>query len=224
MSDIFREVDEDVRRQEVEQMVRRYGPIVVGVVALVLIVFGGYSWWQNQREAELAAAGDRMIAALEQVGEGETDAALAEFTAMAEDAPGGYRMLAQFQQAAVLRQQGDNASALAIYDEMAADGAYDQLYRDLARLYAGYAAMSVDETTLSDLQDRLGPVAEGSGPWRYHANEVLGFAALQAGERELAVAYLSQITDAASAPAAVSSRADELMNIAQAGTGASSVE
>ena len=64
MSDIFREVDDDLRREQLKRMWDRYGTYVIGLAVLIVLVTAGwrfYEYWQEQR-AE--ASGDRFVAAL----------------------------------------------------------------------------------------------------------------------------------------------------------------
>lgn len=221
MSDIFREVDEDVRRQEVEHLLRRYGPLVAGGLLLAVVAYLGYYWWESQRDARLAAAGDGLLAGLELQGEGQFAEALVHFNELAENAPAGYRLMSQLQIASTSTALGNSAAAIDAYDAIAADRSFDAVYRDLARLYAGYVLIEMD-APLEELGARLNSVAQGSGPWRFHANEALGFAALRAGDYEQAIEHLRLITDDGSAPEGVAQRADEMLNVATVASGPAS--
>ncbi len=218
MSDIFREVDEDVRSKEVETLLRRYGPILLGAAVLLVGLYGGYSYWQIHKDNVQGRAGDQLIAGMEALDDGNRELALETFETLAESGPSGYRLLGGFQLAATQRDSGDLPAALATYDQIAANGAFETTYRDLARIYGGYIVVGMDATNYDELSTRLGAVASGSSVWRYHALELLGFAALQSGDYDLAQTHLSQITDDSNAPAGISRRADELLNVARGAT------
>ncbi len=218
MSDIFREVDEDVRSQEVEAIVRRYGPFLAIAAVLLVGIYGGYNLWQNQRLAVQGRAGEQLIAGIEAFDNGNQQSALETFSALAADGPSGYRLLAGFQVAVTQRELGDLAGALATYDGIAANEEFEDTYRNLARIYGGYTLLGMGNMRYAELATRLEPVADSNSSWRYHARELLGFAALQSGEHELAIEHLSQITDDSSAPTGIVRRADELLNVARGAT------
>ena len=51
MSDIFREVDEDLRREQYKRLWDRFGGYVIGLAVLIVVAVGGYKaweWWETQ--------------------------------------------------------------------------------------------------------------------------------------------------------------------------------
>ena len=45
MSDIFREVDEDIRRDQIKKLWDRFGPYVLGLALLIVLGTAGYRGW-----------------------------------------------------------------------------------------------------------------------------------------------------------------------------------
>ena len=64
MSDIFREVDEDIRNERFKRLWDRFGPYVIGVAVLIVVVTAGYRGWQYWQNSQAAATGDRFVAAI----------------------------------------------------------------------------------------------------------------------------------------------------------------
>ena len=216
MSDIFQEVDEELKRQHMDKALRTYGPIV-GVVALVVLAsFSGYFFWQGQAERRAEAAGDNLVRGMEFLAMGQQDLAASVFAGIAENAPGQYEMLARFNEAAALRQAGNTASAIEAYDEIAGDAANAQEFRDLARYYAGLTTLGNDASTFVDIETRLAPVADGEGPWRFHATESLAYAAFRENQFDVAATRYRQLTDNPETPAGVAARATEMLNLTEA--------
>ena len=52
MSDIFREVEEDVRRERFEQIWKQYGDYIIAGVAVIVIAIAGYELWQRYEETQ----------------------------------------------------------------------------------------------------------------------------------------------------------------------------
>ncbi|MFQ5974432.1 MAG: tetratricopeptide repeat protein, partial [Alphaproteobacteria bacterium] len=133
MSDeLFREVDEEVKRDRFQALWKRYGPYAVGAaVAVFLAVAGTILWldWQEKRQFQFS---DRFAAANALAADGQIEAAADQYLSLADDAGTGYGVLSRLRRAALLVELGDTRAAIAIYDEIAQDSRIDREYRDLA--------------------------------------------------------------------------------------------
>jgi hypothetical protein len=137
VSDIFREVDEEVRREQLKKLWDRYGNFVVA--ALILVVVGvaawrGYAWWEARKAAEAGAAFEAASTLAEAGKRSEAEAA---FGKIAADGTSGYRHLARLRETAELAQT-DPKAAIAAYDKISADGAVGPVLQDLAALRAAH--------------------------------------------------------------------------------------
>jgi hypothetical protein len=135
MSDIFHEVDEEVRRDKAAEFWKKYQNWILAGAALIVLASAGFRYWQYERERAQQAAGDQFQQALAALESGKVDEAKAGFDKIAAEAPSGYRALAQMA-AAGARAQGDPEGAAAAFDAVAGDAAIDPLLRDAARLRA----------------------------------------------------------------------------------------
>ncbi|MCS6932774.1 MAG: tetratricopeptide repeat protein, partial [Acetobacteraceae bacterium] len=163
MSDIFQEVQEDLRAERARQFWRRWG-IAFGVLAVLVAgaVGGWQAWrWHETRRAEAASLA---FAEAQRAVEGENPdfaAAGRRFAGIAEQSPAGYRVLARLRAAALLAEAGDRAGALALWDAVARDPATDPLWRDLAALMWALHGIATEDPAA--LAARLGPlVAPGA--------------------------------------------------------------
>jgi hypothetical protein len=129
MSDIFHEVDEEVRRDKAAEFWKKYQNLVLAGAALIVLAAAGFRYWQYERERAQQAAGDQFQQALAALEGGKVDEAKAGFDKIAAEAPSGYRALAQM-------------AAAGAFDAVAGDAAIDPLLRDAARLRA--ALLRVD--------------------------------------------------------------------------------
>lgn len=216
MSDIFQEVDEELKRQHMDKALKTYGPIAVGAVLVILGGVASFNFWQGYQERQADAAGNQLIQGMEFLALGQQDLAAAVFAGLGDSAPEGYALLARFHEAAALRQSGDTASALSLYDEISENSATDQEFRDLARFYSGLAALGNSASTFEDIELRLAPVAEGAGPWRFHAAEALAYAAFRDNRFEDAATRYAALTDDPATPAGIAARATEMLNLTEA--------
>lgn len=207
MADIFHEVDEEVRREQLKKLWDRYS---IHLIALaVLIVAGiagwrGYEYWVTKKAAVAGAQFEAAIALSEQGKEAEAEAAFAK---VAAEAPAGYRVLARMRAASVLGQSKP-ADAVKAFDELSADASLGAIWQDLAAVRAGM--LLVDTAPLADMRRRLDPVAEPTRSFRHTARELLALSAWRNHDFAAARKYLDMIAGDAESPIGVRARADVL--------------
>lgn len=216
MADIFQEVDEEVRREQLKKLWDRYGNYVVALAVLLVAAVGawrGYMWWEAKKAAEAGAAFEAAITLAESGKRGEAEAAFAKIAA---DGTSGYRHLARMREVAELAQD-DAKAAIAAYDQIAADRSVGPILQDLAALRA--AALLIDRGAFEEAQRRLEPLAANDRTFRHTAREFLVLAAWRAGDATAAKRWFDVIMTDAQTPAGTRSRVEMLMAL---GAGASS--
>jgi hypothetical protein len=208
VSDIFQEVDEEVRREQLKKLWERYGHFLVAAAILLVAGIGAwraYGWWQEKKAAETGAAFEVASSLAEAGKRGEAEAAFAKIAA---DGTSGYRQLARVREAAELAQT-DAKAAIAAYEKIAADGSVGPVLRDLAALRAG--ALLIDAGALDEARQRLEPLAAEGRTFRHTAREFLVLAAWRAGDGAAAKRWFDMMMTDAQTPAANRSRAEMLM-------------
>lgn len=211
MSDdlIFREVDEDVRRDRATEMARRYGPYAIAAVVLVIAATAAVVGWREYTASEQQAQGARFEQAMILL-ESEKPAEAAEiFEALVAEGSEGYRALAGQQAAAARAAAGDAAGALSAFDRIRRDDDLPDEQRDLAAIKAAMLALKIEGADAAT--ERLQPVIDGSGPFRGMAREVQAAAQLTAGDSEGAIATLKALTQDATSSAGVKTRAEQFL-------------
>jgi hypothetical protein len=215
VSDIFREVDEEVRRDQLKKLWDRYGNYAIA--AAVLLVAGiaawrGYAWWEEKKAAETGAAFEVASSLAEAGKRGEAEAAFAKIAA---DGTSGYRQLARLREAAELAQT-DAKAAIAAYGRIAADGSVGPILRDLAALRAG--ALLIAAGAFDEARQRLEPLAAEDRTFRHTAREFLVLAAWRAGDAAAAKRWSDMTMTDAQTPAATRSRVEMLMALGETGS------
>ena len=179
MSDIFREVDEDIRREQVKKLWDRFAPYIIGLAVLIVAGTAGYRGWEYWQQRQAQATGDRFLEALDLSAAGTHDAAIAALQGIIDDGSGGYPVLAKFRVATEKAEAGDTTGAVAEFDTIAAANAPNEV-KTLARLRA--ALLLADTASADDIQARIGDLAATGNIWRHTAREILGLAAWRAGD------------------------------------------
>ena len=208
MSDIFQEVDEEVRREQLKKLWDRYGNYVVAAAVLVVVVLAawrGYQWWEAKKAAEAGAAFEAAAALAEAGKHADAEAAYAKIVA---DGTAGYRHLARLREAAQLAQV-DAKAAVAAYETIAADASVGPVLQDLAALRAG--AMLVDTGSFDEARRVLEPLAGNDRTFRHTAREMLVLAAWRAGDASAAKRWFDVISTDVQTPSATRTRVEMLM-------------
>lgn len=210
MVDIFEEVDEELRRDKYQDLLRKYGPWALGGALAIIAGAAGFQGWQAWRTAEHEASSDAYISAIRAVETGDAALAATGFETLAEDGAGGYPELALMQRAAVALEQGDRETAAQFY-ERAARQASDPIIRDLAELKAVWAEW--DSLSFNDIEIRLRPLTGDTSPYRFLSLEAIGAAALRDGQLDRARETYQQISFGFEAPQGVRQRAQEALAV-----------
>ena len=179
MSDIFREVDEDIRRDQLKKLWDRTAPWVIGAAVLIVVATAGYRGWEYWQDRQAEASGDRFLAAIELSEDGRYAESIAALESLVANGSGGYPVLARFRIATEKAKSGDTAGAVAEFDTISASNAPAEM-RAMARLRA--ALLLVDSASVAELEGRIGDMAATGTPWRHTAREILGVAAWRSGD------------------------------------------
>ena len=215
VSDVFREVDEEVRREQLKKLWERYGHYAL--VLAVLLVAGvaawrGYGWWEAKKAAEAGAAFESAIALSDAGKHAEAEAAFAKIAA---DGSSGYRPLARIREATELAQT-DPKAAVAAYEKISNDSAASPVLRDLAALRAG--ALLVDAANYPDAQRLLEPLTAPDRTFRHTARELLALAAWRQGDAPGTKRWFDMLATDPLTPTATRTRAEMLMALVAAET------
>jgi hypothetical protein len=214
MSDLFREIDEELRREKFERLWQRHGTLIVVLVVLALAAFGGWRYYMWQKASSAEASGVTFEQAISLSKAGKAKEADALFDKLAASGSGGYRILASFRSAAD-RAQSDKPGAVKAFDALAADANLPQVLRDLARIRA--ATLQVDSASYQDMASRVEGLASAGGAWRNSARELMGLVSYRTGELESAGKWFDQIVVDREAPPSQRQRAQLMLELVRGG-------
>jgi hypothetical protein len=214
VTDIFREVDEEVRRERLKKLWDRYQYLVIGAALLIVIGVGGwrgYQWWEARQAAEAGAAFDKAIALAEADKHAEAAAA---FAPIVKDATPAYRDLARLRYAAELAAANNAKEAVAAYQQTASDAAVGPLVRELAALRA--AALLINLREFEQARTQLEPMAEPGRNFRHSARELLAFVAWHAGDSAALKRWIDVLVKDPETPLSMRSRINVLVALSAA--------
>ena len=207
MSELFDEVDEEVRREQLKKLWDKYSIYLIALAVVIIAGVGGwrgYQYLEAKKAAEAGAAFDRAAELADQGKHAEAEAAFAD---LAAKAPSGYRILARLRTAAEVAAR-DKPAAAKMFDDIAADTSVAAPERDLARIRA--AQLLLETTTYPNMLQRLEPAAGKDGAFRHSARELLALSAWRANDTAATRQWLDMIANDGDTPPGLRSRAEAL--------------
>jgi hypothetical protein len=185
VSELFDEVDEEVRRERLKKLWDEYSIYIIAGALLIIAAVGG---WRGYQYLEAKKA----------------------FNDLAAKAPSGYRTLARLRAAAEVASR-DPQGAAKLYDDIAADRSVGTTERDLARVRA--AGLLLESTNYPSMVQRLEPATAPGATFRHTARELLALSAWRANDTAAARQWLDLIANDGETPPSLRSRAEALQGL-----------
>jgi len=203
-----REVDENLRRDQMADMAKSYGKWIIAAVVLFLAAIGGYLYWQNNSQKQASTDSETISAALDKIASGNSKAAQAELAPLGDSSNDVTRASALLGQAALALRKNDRKTAIDLYAKVEGDDSLPQAYRDLAtvrRTMTEYDSLKPDEIIA-----RLAPLTESGKPFFGSAGEMTGMAMIAKGDRAGAGQMFARIAADKQVPQSIRARAAQL--------------
>jgi hypothetical protein len=214
MTDFIREVEEEYRRDKAIEFWKRYQNWIIALAILIVVGAGGWRYMQAQEKAAQEAAGANFEAAVQMGREGKAQDAEQAFLEIARSGPKGYAVLARFRAAAEIADRSQ-AEAVTIYDALSIDPGVNPVLQNVARLRSAF--LLVDTADDAEMKRRIEPLAAPTSAFRHSARELLGLAAIRAGDFEAAGRWFDMIVADPQAPQGLRERAGTMLGLVAAG-------
>jgi hypothetical protein len=204
----YREVDEELRREQLTTTWKRYGRWIILGVVLLLAAIAGFIYWQQQRQERVASQGEMLSSAFDEIQAGKSKAVLPRLDQLAKEGTPGYRAAALLTKADIAVQEGNEAGAIAAYQTIAADGDVPAPYRELALLRR--TALEYDKIPPAAVIDRLKPLAVAGNPWFGSAGEMVALAYLKQQKPQEAARIFAALAKEEGVPESIKSRSVQM--------------
>ena len=215
MTDLFEEVEEQLRSDRYRQFAQTALPWMLGIAAAALIAVLAYWGFDYYRGQQTAKASDQYAAAMDAFTAGDHQKARQIWTEVSKSQSAAYKSLALMHLGAFAVEEKKPAEAAKLFDD-AAKTAPDPIVGDAARLKSAFALL--DTAPLKDLEGRLKPLMEDGRPYRVQAREALAFAKLNAGDAAGARGEFVLISQSLDAPQGAQARAQAAISLIDSGS------
>lgn len=200
----LREVDDNLRREQMAGLARRWGMVGGAIVVVALAALALFLWWQSHRAGQAGAESEQLAQVLSDVDVGKANAADPRLATLADSSRDGTRALARMTQAGIAAKSAPAAGA-ARYRAIADDAGLPQAVRDLAMIRA--TMLEFDTLPPQQVVARMQPLAGPGGAWFGSAGELVAAADLKMNRRDLAGPLYAKIAVDTNVPASIRGRA-----------------
>ena len=209
LDDAFlREVDEEVRRDQLSSLWSRFGALIIVLVVSLLAALGGWLWWKDQQAKAAGTNGQALVQAIDKIGVGDNETARPLLEGLVKDGKGGYPALAQMMQAADQVAVGEEEKGAALLEKIIGDAGVAQPLRDAALIKL--VRLRFDALPPADIVARLKLLAVPGNPWFGLAGEMSALAHMKASAPEKAKPLLIALVKDEALPASLRNRAGQL--------------
>ena len=204
----LREVDENLRRDQLQDFGKKYGGWLIGAVALFLVASGGFIYWQQHKAQRSEQQVEQLADIYRGIATNNSAASPQQLDKLSDDGSKAVRATALFTRAALAIEKNDTKLAISKYREIAEDSSLPQPYRDAALLRQ--TALEFDSLQPQQIIARLQPLTKPGNPWFGTAGEMSAMAMIKQGQRAQAAQLFLAIAKDSSVPDSIRSRSVQL--------------
>ena len=213
MVDFINEVEEELRKDKYNTLLRKFGPYILGLIIAVVAVAGYMEFQKYSSSKKARATSASYVAASALADVGDLQGAITKFVALSEVAPSGYAGLSLSRAAGIKVQLGDMAGAVSLFDRSAAAFSKPR-HKDLSSLKSAYILM--DQGRYDDVKARMSVISSDEGPFKDLAKELAAHATLKSGDADGARTQLTYLSNVPGVLPGVKSRAAQALALMNA--------
>jgi len=213
VGDIFREIDEELRQERFERLWKRYGKFIVGAAVAVVLIVGGYKFWEYYSLKQKEKSSVQYWSGLQLLNDGKKEDAAALFGSLVKNGTSGYGVLAKFQRTAIFADRGDVLNAISMYDEISDDSNINEALRDAATINSVALGLDQKDAQKAVLEKKLEKILIKKGAWENSATELMGLISIKFGDIQMAQKHFKKISDDSTAPQSMRLRASQVLAV-----------
>ena len=207
---IIREIDEEVRKERMEQLWKRHGRKAMALSVVLVLGAAGFAMWQDRQTTRFERATAALAELLQTSTPDNGPEIQGKLDELARTSPAGQELVARLYASGFVKDEAQRNAAITQLDTLANTASLKPLYRDLAKLLSVQLQVGTGDAAV--LKQALAPLAADGQPWRHSARELSALLSLETGDTAAAKATLEKIVSDAEAPKGVKDRAAKLLS------------
>lgn len=201
----LREVDENLRRDQVQDFFKKNGKWIVLAIVLFLGATGGWIYWEQRQKEQAAEQSEQLHSIFNDIAQNKQQTVPQRLEKLEQSNRDVVRASAVLTDAALALEKNNRTAAIAKYRELVNDKGLPQLYRDVGTIRL--TALEFDTIKPEEVIARLEPMAKAGNPWFGSAGEMTALALLKQGKKAEAGKLFAQIASDNQVPNSIRTRA-----------------
>lgn len=208
VSDEFiREVDEDIRQKQINDLWKKYGKFVIGIAVGIVVIVAGRAVYTSIIESKYSEQATLYSQAIN-MNQAEISSALDPLLNSDVEA---YEILATFKKAEIAIANNDRAGAVKILDQFSESTSVAQIYKEMAIIQA--ALLELDTVSVDQIRSRLSLILNSESKYQYFASEIMALSELKAGDSGAAKSRLEALVNDENASGSIKTRAEQYLSV-----------
>ena len=170
MSEFFRELEDDIKQDRFNSLVKKALPIIITIILVIIISISSFVIWKKIKTNENESNALKYLESLELLSDQQYNESIKLFLELSQGKD-TYGILSKFGLAATYVKNGQEALANDIYLEISKTNDIDIFFKELAILKL--ALHNVDIAHSKKIEEILVPLEDSS--WKYFAKEIMIF-------------------------------------------------
>ena len=213
MSDVFQEVDEDIRQERYKTIWKRYRYYFISIIMVLIIAVATNAFLRHENFKKVNERSDKFFNAVS-ISNSNSDEALKllnEFSTTELKSSQYNVVLSLFIEAAINREKQDFSAALNVYSQIAKMENIDIFYIDYANLCAAETLISSGDIEAAIIM--LEMLIKNNSPLLLIAKEYLGYVEISKGNYEKSKTLFEEIYEDASSSQEMINRVKEVLSV-----------
>jgi len=209
LGDVFQEVDEDIRKDRIKSIWKRYRIFFILFLVSVIGAVCFNSFWTQYKLKKVEERSEKYFFAMDEVKVNAQKAADALKIFSDEESGSSYHiLLANLKEAAIRRSKNDLHNALNIYSNILENN-IEQAYKDFVQIQSAEVLMELGN--LEEAKTILSNVSNTNTAFASIAKEYMGYMAMREGDLIKARNIFEELTQGAITPITIKNRVKEIL-------------
>ena len=204
----LKEVNENLRRDQLQTFAKTYGKWIAGAVILFLAAVGGWIYWEQRQKQQSATQSEELHAVFSDIADNRKQTVPQRLDKLDDSGNDVVKASAVLAEAAVALDKNDRSTAIAKFRQVSEDKSLPQVYRDLGTIRV--TALEFDALKPEQVVSRLAPLAKAGNPWFGSAGEMTALAYLKQGKKAEAGRLFAAVAADKQVPRSIRSRAVQI--------------
>ena len=209
MGDVFQEVDEDIRKDRIKSIWKRYR---IFFILFLLFVIGAVcfnSFWTQYKLKKVEERSEKYFFAMDEATVNAQKGVDALKIFSDEEYDSSYHvLLANLKEAAIRRSKNDLHNALNIYENILENN-IEQAYKDFVQIQLAEVLMELGN--LEEAKTILFDVSNANTAFASVAKEYIGYISMQEGDLIKARNIFEELTEGATTPITIKNRVKDIL-------------